>query len=369
MPPKKTTSGGPSNKTVKKAKEKYVEEHTFGLKNKSKSKKVQKESAELKKNVMGVPKRGVVDPKEERKLKKLAERQREAELKALFNVVPSKEELARKEEEKLRAEQAGDEDEDAEEDIKEEDALAMLGEIEEELREEEEMSLEEVIEKERAKITNGTPVTLESFKKWKTFKNEQRAKEEERIRKLQEAAYKKGGHGISGRLLFELDQSVFVDDVEASDKIEREEIPDEEIDTDLFLEGEDGEEGAAAAEDGDAKEEDGEDGEEEEKVVEEESYDEATWKDKANPPKALLQAYMYKNKIKQMPVYEGVDMGGMGFRVKCKLPHLDNKEFYPLKVYNSKKLGENNAAMFALQFLENAAKQEQPAASTDQPAE
>ena len=47
MPPKPGTAGGkkdkgPSAKTIKKEKEKLVEDKTFGLKNKNKSKQVQK---------------------------------------------------------------------------------------------------------------------------------------------------------------------------------------------------------------------------------------------------------------------------------------------------------------------------------------
>ena len=40
-PPKKTKDTGPSAKTLKKEKEKLVEDKTFGLKNKNKSKAVQ----------------------------------------------------------------------------------------------------------------------------------------------------------------------------------------------------------------------------------------------------------------------------------------------------------------------------------------
>ena len=42
MGPKKAKDAGPSSKTVNKAKEKLIEDKTFGLKNKNKSKQVQK---------------------------------------------------------------------------------------------------------------------------------------------------------------------------------------------------------------------------------------------------------------------------------------------------------------------------------------
>lgn len=41
MPPKKNNQKGPSNKTLEKEKKKVVEDKTFGLKNKNKSKVVQ----------------------------------------------------------------------------------------------------------------------------------------------------------------------------------------------------------------------------------------------------------------------------------------------------------------------------------------
>lgn len=51
MPPKKAP--GPSKKSVEKKKEKLVEDKTFGLKNKNKSKNVQKYIQEVTKQVKG----------------------------------------------------------------------------------------------------------------------------------------------------------------------------------------------------------------------------------------------------------------------------------------------------------------------------
>ena len=52
MPPKKTKDTGPSAKTLNKEKVKLVEDKTFGLKNKNKSKAVQKYVAGVTNQVM-----------------------------------------------------------------------------------------------------------------------------------------------------------------------------------------------------------------------------------------------------------------------------------------------------------------------------
>lgn len=340
-------------KAEKKAKQKAVEEKSFGLKNKNKSKTVQNQITNMKKAVQGNPRKQELDGKEQKRLKKLAEREREKELKELFNVIPSKEDLERQklEEEKKAAEAAAAGEEQKEEEIKEEEIFQELDKIEEELDEEEDMSLEEIIEKERAKIVDPVPVTEESFKKWKQFKLLQQEKENERLRKLEEQSFKKSGSGISGKHLFEMDQTVFVDDADADDKVEKveDENADVEQDDSLFL---DGEEDGAAAGDEDAP------AEEEEDSL---NYNEDTWEDKANPPKNQLMDLLAKKKIKVLPKYESVPVA-IGQLAKCILPHLDNKEFLPSKVYNTKKAAEHNAALFALRFLqEEDAKAEAPA--------
>ena len=89
MPPKGGGGGkGPSQKTIAKKKEKLIEDKTFGLKNKNKSKKVQKYVAEVTKQVhnagRGKPvKVGDMPPKS----KAEQERDRLAELNALFKPV------------------------------------------------------------------------------------------------------------------------------------------------------------------------------------------------------------------------------------------------------------------------------------------
>jgi len=296
-----------------------------------------------------------MDGKEQKRLKKLAEREREKELKELFNVIPSKEDVerAKLEEEKKAAEAAAAEGgEEKEEDIKEEEIFAQLDDIEDELDEEEDMSLEEIIEKERVKIVDPVPVTEESFKRWKLFKLQQQEKENERLRKLEEQTFKKSGGGISGKHLFEMDQTVFVDDADAEDKdVKPEETAEDgdiEQDDSLFLDDD-----AAADDNNDA-------------AVEEEdtlNYNEETWEDKANPPKNQLMDLLAKKKIKVLPKYESVPVA-IGQLAKCILPHLENKEFLPSKVYNTKKAAEHNAALFALRFL-----QEEDAKAAEAPAE
>ncbi|CAK4491267.1 unnamed protein product [Aphanomyces euteiches] len=96
----------------------------------------------------------------------------------------------------------------------------------------EEVSIEEIIEQQRAKLGagGGTPVTEESFAKWKLEKVARKAAEEEKRRK--EEAKKTGGRGVlSGRALFSYDPSLFRDDDDAAED-EYEVRPDNEDDDD-----------------------------------------------------------------------------------------------------------------------------------------
>eukprot|EP00923_Selenidium_pygospionis_P007518 GHVN01012864.1.p2 GENE.GHVN01012864.1~~GHVN01012864.1.p2 ORF type:complete len:364 (+),score=107.25 GHVN01012864.1:1816-2907(+) len=94
----------------------------------------------------------------------------------------------------------------------------------------EEEPLEEAIERERAELSGtGTPVTLESFEKWKKEKEAARVRavEAERVK----AAKKTGGRGLeilSGRDLFSYDPTLFVDDDGAADEMDYEEDEEEE---------------------------------------------------------------------------------------------------------------------------------------------
>lgn len=84
------------------------------------------------------------------------------------------------------------------------------------------LPVEDQIEEERAKLTTKTPVTLELFLAWKKKKAEERAKQEgAKLTKAQKGlskAEKAKGGGLTGRMLFEQHQDIFVDDEEADDK-------------------------------------------------------------------------------------------------------------------------------------------------------
>eukprot|EP01068_Selenidium_serpulae_P015441 Selendium_serpulae@DN6214_c0_g1_i1.p2 len=90
---------------------------------------------------------------------------------------------------------------------------------------ESEEPIEEQIERERAALpAGGTPVTEDSFKKWKIRKEEERlaAIEAERLK----AAKKTGGKGLevlTGKDLFTFDPSMFVDDLGAADECDYDE--------------------------------------------------------------------------------------------------------------------------------------------------
>lgn len=81
MPPKKQNNV--SKKAVEKKKDKQVEDKTFGLKNKNKSKNVQKYIQEVTKQVKGANTRAD-RLKEEEKKKKLAAKAQENDIKSLF---------------------------------------------------------------------------------------------------------------------------------------------------------------------------------------------------------------------------------------------------------------------------------------------
>ncbi|EQC35022.1 hypothetical protein SDRG_07262 [Saprolegnia diclina VS20] len=95
-----------------------------------------------------------------------------------------------------------------------------------------EVSIEEIIEQQRAKLgaNGGTPVTAESFAKWKTEKAKRKLVEDEKRRK--DEAKKSGNRGLntlSGRALFTFDPTLFQDDDGAAgDEYEVEDYEDEE---------------------------------------------------------------------------------------------------------------------------------------------
>jgi hypothetical protein len=319
---------GPSKKTIEKEKKKIIEDKTFGLKNKNKSKSVQKQVQQVKNAVNQIHDKKAKkeqEEKEKKRLQKLMEKQREAELKALFRTVEEK-----------KPEQQQQQQEEADQEEEQED---MFDQIEEELKNEAEMTLEEIVEVERAKIIEGTPVTWESFQRWKEFKNAQKTKEEEVRKKAQMEIFKRSGVGLSGRELFEYNQSLFVDDEEAEVQYEI----SADIDDDLFLNDEEG--GDSNAGEG-ASSVDTNEGAEE--------YDPATWKDPNNTPKVLLTDLQSKLKIKpnDQAKFEVVSQTPTeGFIIKCILPHLNNMEFVTPFPYKQKKTAEHNAALMAYNYM------------------
>ncbi|KAK4537081.1 hypothetical protein CDCA_CDCA11G3106 [Cyanidium caldarium] len=89
------------------------------------------------------------------------------------------------------------------------------------------VSVEDEIERERAKLTTSTPVTLEAFLAWKERKRKEREQAERRRRDaaLKKSAGSGGGggaahrvalaYGLSGRDLFQYRPELFVDDTDA----------------------------------------------------------------------------------------------------------------------------------------------------------
>ena len=103
-----------------------------------------------------------------------------------------------------------------------------LGEQDEEV-----IPLEEQIEQERALLKHDdlTPVTLESFKKWKEDKAKKKQAElEAKLLEAQAAGKKnKGGGILSGKALFTYDPTLFQDDDGAADDNQYEERVDSDI--------------------------------------------------------------------------------------------------------------------------------------------
>lgn len=212
-------------KTKKKAedqKKKIVEDKTFGLKNKKKSKRVQQYVETVKKQasqkVDGQKKRtgaGASSAAGAARMSQMAARLAELEL---MNQ-PVKEKGKKLSEEEL--EQKRKEEEEEAERIR----IANL-------------PVEDQIEEERAKLTTRTPVTLERFLVWKAEKDKQR---DERLKIEKAAAFKKmsksernRGQGQTGRELFESNIDIFVDDEEADDtslKAENDYIGSDDEDT------------------------------------------------------------------------------------------------------------------------------------------
>lgn len=236
MPPKK------GKKAAEKERAKVVEDKTFGLKNKNKSKKVQQfvqrvekqatDQANTKRSAGGG---GAAAESAGGKLTKkqmLAARMEELSLFAQPIVEKSKKVDEEAEARKRAAEEA------------ELERLRILA-----------LPVEDQIETERAKLKTKTPVTLEKFLAWREGKRAERAARgkaaaAERLKGLSKSERSRGG-GLTGRELFTSHQELFEDDEEADQEVyvPRETVSDS--DSEGGEEGEGEEEGGGSEEDAD----------------------------------------------------------------------------------------------------------------------
>mmetsp|Transcript_22885 Transcript_22885/g.42042 ORF Transcript_22885/g.42042 Transcript_22885/m.42042 type:complete len:327 (+) Transcript_22885:76-1056(+) len=242
-----------SKKDARKKADMAISDKTFGLKNKSKSKKVQNFVQQTHKQIKGELDAQSERLKAEKKNAKLAKMQADEELRMLFSAAVGPESKS-KAAEKSKQAKAKEQEAELKKTVVEKDTLlkdypfiademlAMTGMLSDLTPEEldaeldtflktgisEKLTLEQVIELQRAKMRSagnmGTPVTEVTLAKWKADRAARRAlvakdKVEAEMRK------KKGGKGLSvlsGRELFIYNQSLFVDDEDAdNDEYER----------------------------------------------------------------------------------------------------------------------------------------------------
>jgi hypothetical protein len=277
MPPKKAPAT--SKKADQKKKNQIIEDRTFGLKNKNKSKKVQQYVQSVTTNVMNSGDRKQRQLEEQRKKQKEEAKARkkamEDEANALFNEALG---ALNKKSMNLKEGKTEAKGRDAEEDNKKTTSKAMkmmyqmdAKEMEERLREDPNYvpTLDDEIEAERQKKVEelkksgkGTPVTPETFAAWQERKRKHRAMEAKKLVET-ELKKKKGGKGLAvltGRALYEYRQELFNINEESNaggeggdakdngsnmDDNENDAITNdvekvaEQVQTDLFLEGDD----------------------------------------------------------------------------------------------------------------------------------
>mmetsp|Transcript_20165 Transcript_20165/g.40848 ORF Transcript_20165/g.40848 Transcript_20165/m.40848 type:complete len:309 (-) Transcript_20165:237-1163(-) len=244
MPPKaKKKQEAASKKAAQKKKEKVVEDKTFGLKNKNKSKKVQAHIQSVTRNVMNTgpgDRREEERKKREKTAKKQARKAAKQEQDALFGEALLAVQKKTTTKTKGTVEAKGRDHDDDEKKPGQSRAMKMMyqmdsKELEDRLKEdpnyvptledEIETQRQEMVEKLKASGKKGTPVTPETFAAWQERKRKKRAEE---AKKLVEAEMKKkkGGKGLSvlsGRDLYEYKRDLFKDDDEAMDGIAEEE--------------------------------------------------------------------------------------------------------------------------------------------------
>mmetsp|Transcript_28158 Transcript_28158/g.81405 ORF Transcript_28158/g.81405 Transcript_28158/m.81405 type:complete len:298 (+) Transcript_28158:142-1035(+) len=235
MPTKtKKKAAAEGKKAAQKKKDKMVQDKTFGLKNKNKSKKVQQQIEGVKKSVYnsGDPKQRKAE--EDRKKAKVAAKARKKALKDEQDALFGEALLAVQKSgtTKLKSSvQAKGRDHDAD-DKKKGTSRAMkmmfqmdAKEMEEKLKEdpnyvptledEIEMQRQKKVEALKASGQKGTPITEKSFKEWQERKRKRHAAEAKKI--VEKELKKKKGKGLailSGRDLFEYKRDLFKDDEE-----------------------------------------------------------------------------------------------------------------------------------------------------------
>jgi hypothetical protein len=234
MPPKEQKS----KKAVREKSAQRMDDATFGLKNKNKSKKVQTFISRVEKGVKHSDGSAAAQQnkqlKKESKAAKLLEEEELRQLlgeglmgqhgKKVSDMTSTAESLGLTEvsEEVQQLLDEFSSDSDSEEERKEKRKTIYLSSDDEAGEGAEkvfrEKTIEDIIEDQRRKLAEegvpGTPITESSFAEWKKRKEERRAKElEERVKA--EQTKKKGGKGLSvlsGKELFKFDSSLFKDD-------------------------------------------------------------------------------------------------------------------------------------------------------------
>ncbi len=199
-----------SKKSQDKAKAKTIEDKTFGLKNKNRSVKVQAFVHSVTQSVkQGNPaQRQAQAENEQRKKEKEAKKAFQEEMEKLFKAVDAPKKTAEEEEDLGCAP---------------DDYLFRPEDFE--AVEDDETRLEERLEAEREALkgrTDLTPVTEATFQAWKAQKRKEAAeKEAARLKKGKESGVLRGWD------LWQHDQALFVDDEDADEFYEREEIEEE----------------------------------------------------------------------------------------------------------------------------------------------
>mmetsp|Transcript_3490 Transcript_3490/g.13816 ORF Transcript_3490/g.13816 Transcript_3490/m.13816 type:complete len:361 (-) Transcript_3490:121-1203(-) len=236
MGPKKKGGAKANKKSESKRQTKIIEDKTFGLKNKNKSKKVQQFINRVTKQVQHQGKQRGFKTEEERAAERKAAKQRkqqeEKELRELFaasldgGLVGAPKGPGRRKQSARRAADARAAEEEKKR--QEEEAAKAIDPYAG-------MTLIERIEAMRADLSakgiEGTPVNAETFAKWKADRAEaaKKAAEEKVTTELKKGSRGKGLSVLSGRELFEYNASLFRDDEAAAGAYE---IPEDAPDSD-----------------------------------------------------------------------------------------------------------------------------------------